>query len=436
MNTVIRIVALAIASLFALIPASSAYADDADQQVSNSNYRIEPQEQQLRGFSMTYRPVADSHARNGYSRQTFHTSPMLFTISGDDNDRYRAYCLEITVSINRESPTAVTDWDGFLGDNAFGIDPQVRRKVGWIVQHSYPARNLDELASDIGVAQLSVAQAITATQSAIWRLTDGVEPDFADFAARSRDKDNVEGITKLYEYLLSEQNVGLEQQNMASDISLRLPQETGVAGELIGPIDVVTQISEVQIDVPDGVMLVDASGVEIDTAHVHPGQEMYIDARNAREQGTARIVASASVARYHGSLITPLISVDEHGQSLVMVREFQNHMAVEASVNWLGMADVCRDVEGKPVRDQDTGQPVRADSAQCVPEVPSTPQPSVGPEPPSPQAVVEQISGESKTPPVPQLAKTGAEIYLLSAFAGVLLASGFFFSVLHDKERN
>ncbi|USR79264.1 thioester domain-containing protein [Arcanobacterium pinnipediorum] len=424
MNLVIRLLTILTATIFVLVPVGSAHADD-------SSYRIEAQEENLRGITMSYRPVVEANLHPGYTRQVWRTRPMLFTIKDPHNALYRAYCLEITVSINRNSPISLTDWDGFLGDNAFGIDPQVRQKVAWIVQHSFPTRSIAELAQDLDIPHLSVPQAITATQSAIWRLTDGVEPDFADLDNRSSQSEDSAAITKLYNYLLSEHNTGLDHPNLDSEIRVEVPREVGLAGELIGPITIKTALPSVSVELPDARALVDVAGNEIDLDHVQPGQEMYLDLRNVADRGNLRIVVSAMVPQYDRSLITPLISPEEHGQSLVLIRHSQQRQETEAVLQWLGVDDVCRDEAGNPVRDGLTGNVIVAGSDQCVPSLPSVPEPDSAPPVPEPHPQTSDVvthsapAGEDVVPGQ-QLAKTGFEAWYLTGMALLLIGAGVF----------
>jgi len=45
-----------------------------------------------------------------------------------------------------------TGWSAFPGKNEFGKSHQIREKVNWIVQRSYPQVDLTQIASAAGVA--------------------------------------------------------------------------------------------------------------------------------------------------------------------------------------------------------------------------------------------------------------------------------------------
>ncbi|WP_216389195.1 thioester domain-containing protein [Arcanobacterium phocae] len=380
-----------------------------------------PQDGELVGLNMRYLPAVDAGSQAGYTQKTWHARPALFSVKNVGEGVYHAYCLEITVPTDRQAPLHVTNWDGFVGNNAFRADKSVRQKVAWIVQHSYPARSLEYLAHEVGVTELSIQQAVTATQSAIWHLTDGVTPDFSALGQQDTDGVDAQGIAATYHYLLSSINVGLTQESLQPTVAFSLPEGDSFAGQLVGPIRVEANVPTVSIEVPEGFSLASKVGDHIDPANISSGQEIYVDARNVHDAGKIDLTGTVNTAELNGSLLTPGISAENHGQTLIMVRELTKQIRHVAHIGWRSEQDVCRDVDGIPVTDSVSGRILPKDSPQCVvvPAVNETPESSQLSDDSGKQHEVSEVSSDR-----PQLAKTGSEIYVLVSLATITIAVG------------
>ena len=92
-------------------------------------------------------------------------------------------------------------WDAFPGDNRFATDATVRAKVAWIARRSYPQTSLAELSEASGIAGLTAREAITATQAALWHLTDGLE---YQGVAESVGADVSHRVDTLFAYLIED----------------------------------------------------------------------------------------------------------------------------------------------------------------------------------------------------------------------------------------
>ena len=104
-------------------------------------------------------------------------APTLRSVTVDE-ETILAYCIEYWVRAAQPGhQAAVTSWDGFTGDNHFKTSPQVREAVAWILHNSYPALAIDELAARTASTSLTEAEAIAATQAAIWFYTDDFVSD-------------------------------------------------------------------------------------------------------------------------------------------------------------------------------------------------------------------------------------------------------------------
>ncbi|WP_341830366.1 thioester domain-containing protein [Trueperella pyogenes] len=355
--------------------------------------------------------------------------PLLFGVKSEQIDFYRAYCLEIFVAA-KYIPSVVTGWDKYQGKNSFK-DPNVQRKVAWIVQNSFPTMSLSTLAAKSGVANLTHAEAITATQSAIWTLTDKVKPDF-DSMTYSNTHGRVTGtsvdnVKKLYDYLLGEKNVGLGEKQLRASIEIKADSGKHVAGTLVGPIRITSTEKEVSVHVAGGFGLVDKDGKAIDENAVPTGVDLFVDARNTEDKGKVKLTGKASRASHFGAIITPVLHYGRHGQTLIIVRQDKDEAVARAAISW----------DKKPApkpEPKPTPKPEPKPTPKPEPKPTPTPTPAPKPTPtptpvPVPSVTPAPIPTPTPTPTVapvekPRLARTGAETVVLAVATISLLAGG------------
>lgn len=356
--------------------------------------------------------------------------PLLFGVKSEQIDFYRAYCLEIFVAA-KYIPSVVTGWDKYRGTNSFK-DPNVQRKVAWIVQNSFPTMSLPTLAAKSGVANLTRAEAITATQSAIWTLTDKVKPDF-DSMTYSNTHGRVTGtsvdnVKKLYSYLLGEKNVGLGEKQLRASIEIKADGGKHVAGTLVGPIRITSTEEKVSVHVAGGFGLVDKDGKAVDENAVPTGVDLFVDARNTEDKGKVELTGKASRASHFGAIITPVLYYG-HGQTLIIVRQDKDEAVARAAISW------DKKPAPKPTPKPEP-KPTPKPTPTPTPEPKPTPTPTPAPKPtptptpvPVPSVTPAPIPTPTPTPTVapvekPRLARTGAETVVLAVATISLLAGG------------
>ncbi|AWG03779.1 thioester domain-containing protein [Trueperella pyogenes] len=353
--------------------------------------------------------------------------PLLFGVKSEQIDFYRAYCLEIFVAA-KYIPSVVTGWDKYRGTNSFK-DPNVQRKVAWIVQNSFPTMSLPTLAAKSGVANLTDAEAITATQSAIWTLTDKVKPNF-DSMTYSNTHGRVTGtsvdnVKKLYSYLLGEKNVGLGEKQLRASIEIKADGGKHVAGTLVGPIRITSSEEKVSVHVAGGFGLVDKDGKAIDENAVPTGVDLFVDARNTEDKGKVELTGKASRASHFGAIITPVLHYGRHGQTLIIVRQDKDEAVARSAISW----------DKKPApkpEPKPTPKPTPTPTPAPKPTPTPTPAPKPTPTPtpvPVPSVTPAPIPTPTPTPTVapvekPRLARTGAETVVLAVATISLLAGG------------
>ncbi|MEW6926528.1 thioester domain-containing protein [Trueperella pyogenes] len=364
-------------------------------------------------------------------RSTITAQPLLFGVKSEQIDFYRAYCLEIFVPA-KYIPSVVTGWDKYRGTNSFK-DPNVQRKVAWIVQNSFPTMSLPTLAAKSGVANLTRAEAITATQSAIWTLTDKVKPNF-DSMTYSNTRGRVTGssvgnVKKLYDYLLGEKNVGLGEKQLRASIEIKADSGKHVAGTLVGPIRITSSEEKVSVHVAGGFGLVDKDGKAVDENAVPTGVDLFVDARNTEDKGKVELTGKASRASHFGAIITPVLHYGRHGQTLIIVRQDKDEAVARAAISWDKKPAPKPTPKPEP---KPTPKPEPKPTPKPEPKPTPTPTPAPKPTPtpvPVPSVTPAPIPTPTPTPTVapvekPRLARTGAETVVLAVATISLLAGG------------
>ena len=237
----------------------------------------------------------------------------LFEFTTESGGTHRAYCLEFEVPISTTSDEAkdavLATWDEYLGTNAFKSNPLVggtptRELVSWIALNSYPAVSLEAFAAAAGAPGLTEAQAVTATQAAIWHLTDGLEygraftrhneplPAWAEANIRAG-----------YDYLLGDANTGSpESSSIAAQLAVSGPAQA-TAGDLVGPFTVSTTLAAVELSVaPAGATLVDAAGLPVSSTAAN-GTTVYVHLPAGLDAETVRIEATGTATEVGSAII-------------------------------------------------------------------------------------------------------------------------------------
>ncbi|EPD32196.1 TQXA domain-containing protein [Propionimicrobium lymphophilum ACS-093-V-SCH5] len=306
----------------------------------------------------------------------------IFTAS-NSTTTIRAYCVENTVAVRRDHTLKLSEWGEFPGSNNFGADEQVRLKAAWIAANTYPQIDLELMREKTGVDGLSVKEAITASQAAIWHFTDGLQ--LADVSGASGgEKANVVAV---YNYLTGDANVGA---NLGPSVQVTTP-DVGTAGQRLGPIKVSANTQAVAIEGLD-MPLVDAQGRSVDAKNAPTNVDLYVDIPDDAPAASQQFKVSAISDAYLGHL---LVDTDAQNPTQTIIVSGSHKVSAEA--------------EGKI-------------TWEALPPAPAEPEPSQTPEPvPTPSAPVT----EAKAPGLP---KTGEQGFAVLALA-VLAAGGTWVSL-------
>lgn len=257
----------------------------------------------------------------------------LLTVHTDDRGgRILAYCIELDVHSNWGGELQQTDFSAFPGSNEFAKNPQVRSKVSWIIHRSYPQTGVAQVAAAAGVPGLTEREAITATQAAIWHLTD----NFAFNGLHSWEEprhdtasERAQRVKKLYDYLLGPANAGLPESSGPS-VEVTAPKAPGTSGELVGPIRLTaTQQTVALAALP--YPLVDAQGNEVDLSAVPTGTDLFLKVPADAPAGKADITASLTGDTHTSHL---LVARSGRWQTLIIAKTKQVTVTARGEVSW------------------------------------------------------------------------------------------------------
>lgn len=245
---------------------------------------------------------------------------------------FYAYCIEHDISAVPLQNGVVGDPSSYLGANHY-TDPAIQGKVNWVLQHSYPALSLEELAQAAGLSSISLFDATEATQYAIWRYTD-----LTFDAAWQWNSDDSKAA---YWYLVNGANAS-SGAPVDAPITVSVTPASGTfpAGGISGPFTVQTNQATAAVTASGGATIVDASGNAIDAGNVVDGQQVYLDLRNVTAAGSTTITATVAGASGTGHIITSpktiggTATAGSHGQSLVLVVPGGATTSATADASW------------------------------------------------------------------------------------------------------
>lgn len=241
-----RIAAAVLGASIALMSAAPlAFADGVTPNDGTSSVTAKPVDGSPRGV--------DVELKND-KQQTTPEETFLIKLKIDGvKDPVFTYCIGLTLNLNGELMHEV-DWDSYPNPSV-DFDKN-KSQINWVLHNSYPTVNLADLAKAAGVDGLTQAEAIGATQAAVWHYSDGTDL----VKAKSNDQKVVQDVDKLYHYL-TDKNPGLDQPKPTLNI---VSDGAKQSGDLVGPFVIKsTATGDLKLDTskfPKGVTLADAKG--------------------------------------------------------------------------------------------------------------------------------------------------------------------------------
>ena len=301
---------------------------------------------------------------------------LLTVHTNDKGGKILAYCIELDVHSEWGGEMKQASWSAFPGNNEFAKKPQVRSKISWIAHRSYPQVSIAQVATEAGVPGLTEREAITATQAAIWHLTDNFTFNGLhswEGPRHDTTSERAQRVTKLYNYLLGSANAGLPETS-GPKVEVAVPRTPGASGELVGPIRLTaTQQTVAVAALPHP--LVDATGKEVDLAAVPTETDLFLKVPADAPAGKANIVATLTGDAHTDQL---LVARNGRWQTLIMVKTQQVTTTGQGEVSWA---------------------PVQAPSPSPSPSESPSPTPSETPSPaPTPSPTPSDSPSPSLTP--------------------------------------
>ena len=244
----------------------------------------------------------------------------------------KAYCIELDVGVKFSSDLTVGDWKDFPGTNNFKGNAEVQAKVAWIAQRSYPQTDLKVVAEAAGVAGLTDKEAVTATQSAIWHFTNNFEYTGVTGAVGEASSTRIQ---KLYEYLISEKNVGMKETARPTIEFKGSVSSSFKPGDKVGPLRFESNQATIKVTNKLEYDLVDANGGKVDLNAVPTGTDLYLNVPAEVKSGEQKFDISATGSVYAGKLlITKGATVERHSQTIIIGSNTDVTVSGTASFKW------------------------------------------------------------------------------------------------------
>src|SRR5699024_1289965 len=130
-------------------------------------------------------------------------------------------------------------------------------------------------------------------------------------------------------------NTGLEQP--AASLEIDTDEVEGNAGDTVGPIELGTngEISDVSVDLPDGVEVTDADGEALDVAELTDGDEFYLDVPEDVGDGSVEVTVAAEKTEVDvGRLFVAEDFEKNPAQSLIAATSGSTGSEHSATVSW------------------------------------------------------------------------------------------------------
>lgn len=356
----------------------------------------------------TYDGTAEAGYPANMSGGMNHTPTALFKLNLDGGGTLKTYCIELRTDIDHKHPGMVEQaWDSYpVADSPFNDN---RAKVNWVLHHSYPATGVDDIEDEVGdfVDGLTVQEAITATQAAIWHFSDDADLNLDNPTQVTSAKADV---AKLYSYLIGDANTGIEDQPTPA-LKITPDSASGLAGELIGPFTVETtgEIKDVS-GLPEGAELVDAEGNAIED--IMDGTELFVKLPADTEAGEGQFTLTATASVDTGRLFIGEDYEKYPTQSFIVAQSENTRLTDSVTFTWRSQPPTTTTRPTTTTPSETTTPPTETTSASTQPPVPTT----------------------TTAPPAEELPSTGASI-MIPLLVGIGLVGAGVGALLLQRRR-
>ncbi|PWW62185.1 thioester domain-containing protein [Actinokineospora spheciospongiae] len=265
--------------------------------------------------------------------------PLLRDFELADGSTLRVYCVEITVDASKDVDMVESGWDKYpVADSPFHKN---RDKINWVLHHGFPGTSLESLGKlplnfNDGLAQ---NEAVSATQTAIWHFSDGVDLDRdqpIDVNDDEYDPGSAKDVLALYDYLVGDKNTGIAEQ-VIGDLKISPDTQEGSIGGQVGPFKVTTNgtVTGFKADLPEGVELTTAEGKVADKAVVGNDTELFFKVPAGATPGSGSFELTAdSPAVETGRLFVGEGYDKNPVQSLIVASSETKPLTATAKATW------------------------------------------------------------------------------------------------------
>ncbi|MGW4062648.1 Cys-Gln thioester bond-forming surface protein [Amycolatopsis sp. NPDC004747] len=277
----------------------------------------------------------------GYRVNLDHGDPYakLFNFKLSDGKTLKLYCVQISVDIRYDVDMLERPWNQY--PDASSPFTKNSAKINWVLHHGYPGLKLDEVEAELAKQGVKVhdgvseAEAITATQAAVWHFSDGVNLDLKQPLKESNPPEANADVSALYSYLVGDQNTGIGAQPKPT-LDIAGPKTEGKAGTKIGPFQVATtgEVTSLTSELPDGVKVTDADGKELKATDVKDGSKLFVDVPAGTKPGKGTFSLKASGELATGRLFVAENYAKQPAQSLIVADSEKTQVTANAAASW------------------------------------------------------------------------------------------------------
>ncbi len=285
--------------------------------------------------------VIEATSTTGYRVNLDHGDPYakLFGFKLSDGKSLKLYCVQISVNMRTDVDMVETPWNKY--PDASSPFTKNSDKINWVLHHGYPGVKLDAIEAALGKqgvkvhGGLSEAEAITATQAAVWHFSDGVNLDLKKPLKEDNPADTNADVSALYSYLIGDQNKGIGEQPKPT-LNIEGPKTEGKAGTKIGPFQVATNgdVTALSTELPDGVKVTDADGKELKATDVKDGSKLFVDVPAGTKPGKGSFSLKVTGELDTGRLFVAENYARQPAQSLIVADSEKTQVAANATASW------------------------------------------------------------------------------------------------------
>ncbi|WET81587.1 thioester domain-containing protein [Amycolatopsis sp. QT-25] len=266
-----------------------------------------------------------------------HYVAKLFGLKLSDGSKLKMYCVQVEVGMRTDQDMIERPWNKY--PDAASPFNKNNAKINWVLHHGYPAVAVKKIESALGKdvklnGGLSVEEAVTATQAAVWHFSDGKNLDRKKPLPHEEAEESAD-VLAVYDYLIGKDNVGIGQQPKPT-LDIGPAKASGATGSKLGPFSIATSgdITELTSKLPEGVKVTDADGKEIKAAAIKDGTKVYIDVPKDAKDGNGSFSLKVS-----GHLDTGRLFVGENyakvpAQSLIVAESEKTSVVANATASW------------------------------------------------------------------------------------------------------